>query len=168
MRRALSAACSQPECNKFDVFSQKSAVIALTCHVFPFIINNHISQELFQSKERVIAMRRITEEQLADLREVDYQNMLGVTREEFGQMLQALEEAYREQHKRKPRFTKITMVDKLILTLTYRCQYRSMDSIAKEYEVSLDTISDNIHWVEQTLLNADLLETSVTCVYKTN
>lgn len=113
-------------------------------------------------------MRRITEEQLADLREVDYQNMLGVTREEFGQMLQALEEAYRKEHKRKPRFTKITMVDKLILTLTYRCQYRSMDSIAKEYEVSLDTISDNIHWVEQTLLNADLLETSVTCVYKTN
>ena len=82
--------------------------------------------------------------------------------------MDALEEGYRREHKRKPRFTKITMVDKLILTLTYRCQYRSMDSIAKEYEVSLDTISDNIHWVEQTLLNADLLESSVTCVYKTN
>ena len=106
-------------------------------------------------------MRRITEEHLADLCEADYRNLMGVTREEFGRMLQALE-------KRKPRFTKITMVDKLILTLTYRCQYRSMDSIAKEYEVSLDTISDNIHWVEQTLLNADLLESSVTCVYKTN
>lgn len=113
-------------------------------------------------------MRRITEEHLADLCEADYRNLMGVTREEFGRMLQALEEGYRREHKRKPRFTKITMVDKLILTLTYRCQYRSMDSIAKEYEVSLDTISDNIHWVEQTLLNADLLESSVTCVYKTN
>ena len=111
-------------------------------------------------------MRRITEEHLADLCEADYRNLMGVTREEFGRMLQALEEGYRREHKRKPRFTKITMVDKLILTLTYRCQYRSMDSIAKEYEVSLDTISDNIHWVEQTLLNADLLESSVTCVYK--
>lgn len=109
-------------------------------------------------------MRRITEEHLADLCEADYRNLMGVTREEFGRMLQALEEGYRREHKRKPR----TMVDKLILTLTYRCQYRSMDSIAKEYEVSLDTISDNIHWVEQTLLNADLLESSVTCVYKTN
>ena len=105
-------------------------------------------------------MRRITEEHLADLCEADYRNLMGVTREEFGRMLQALEEGYRREHKRKPRFTKITM--------TYRCQYRSMDSIAKEYEVSLDTISDNIHWVEQTLLNADLLESSVTCVYKTN
>lgn len=113
-------------------------------------------------------MRRITEEHLADLCEADYRNLMGVTREEFGRMLQALDEGYRREHKRKPRFTKITMVDKLILTLTYRCQYRSMDSIAKEYEVSLDTISDNIHWVEQTLLNADLLESSVTCVYKTN
>ena len=43
-----------------------------------------------------------------------------------------------------------------------------MESIAKEYEVSLDTIADNIHWVERTLLNADILQTSVTCVYKTN
>ena len=71
-------------------------------------------------------------------------------------------------NKRKPRFTKITIKDKLILTLIYRHEYRSMDSVANEYEVSRDTIADNVHWVEQTLLNADLLETSVTCVYKTN
>lgn len=56
----------------------------------------------------------------------------------------------------------------LILTLIYRYEYRTMESIAKEYEVSLDTIADNIHWVERTLLNADILQTSVTCVYKTN
>ena len=43
-----------------------------------------------------------------------------------------------------------------------------MDSIAREYEVSRDSIADNIHWVERTLLNADLLKTSVTCVYKTS
>ena len=113
-------------------------------------------------------MRRITEEHLADLCEADYRNLMGVTREEFGRMLQALEEGYGREHKRKPRFTKISMVDKLILTLTYRCQYRSMDSIAAEYEVSRDTIEVNVHWVEQTLLNADLIQKSVTCVYKTN
>ena len=37
-------------------------------------------------------MRRITEEHLADLCEADYRNLMGVTREEFGRMLQALEE----------------------------------------------------------------------------
>ena len=76
-------------------------------------------------------MRRITEEHLADLCEADYRNLMGVTREEFGRMLQALEEGYRRKHKRKPRFTKITMVDKLILTLTYRCQYRSMTALQR-------------------------------------
>ena len=112
-------------------------------------------------------MRTITEQRLAEFQEVDYWVNFGVTMCQFENMLEAFNVAYQKEHKRKPRFTKVTMVDKLILTLLYRFQYRSMDSIAKEYEVSWDTISDNIHWVEQTLLNADLLESSVTCVYKT-
>jgi len=113
-------------------------------------------------------MRSITSQRLAEFAEKDYQFVFGVSKKEFDQMLAALEEAYMREHKRKPRFTKITMQDKLILTLIYRREYRSMDSIASEYEVSRDTVADNIHWVEQTLLNADLLKTSVTCVYKTN
>ena len=36
-------------------------------------------------------MRRITEEHLADLCEADCRNLMGITREEFGRMLQALE-----------------------------------------------------------------------------
>jgi hypothetical protein len=44
-------------------------------------------------------MRRITEEHLADLCEADYRNLMGVTREEFGRMLQALEEGYRRESK---------------------------------------------------------------------
>ena len=113
-------------------------------------------------------MRRIPEQRIAEFQERDFMLNLGVTQREYEQMLAALYEAYHKEHKRRSRFTKISMADKLILTLIYRCEYRSMDSIAKEYEVSLDTIADNIHWVERALLNADLLETSVTCVYKTN
>ena len=108
-------------------------------------------------------MRKITVERLAEFTERDYQLAFGISKDEFDQMLAALEEAYAREHKRK-----ITIKDKLILTLIYRHEYRSMDSVANEYEVSRDTIADNVHWVEQTLLNADLLETSVTCVYKTN
>lgn len=43
-----------------------------------------------------------------------------------------------------------------------------MESIAKEYEVCVDTIENNIHWVEQILLNEDLIQASVTCVYRLN
>lgn len=113
-------------------------------------------------------MRKITVERLDEFTERDYQLSFGISKEDFDQMYAALEEAYAREHKRKPRFTKITMKDKLIITLIYRHEYRSMDSIAKEYEVSRDSIADNVHWVEQTLLNADLLTSSVTCVYKTN
>lgn len=113
-------------------------------------------------------MKRVTAQRLAEFTERDYELTFGITKKEFDQMLKALEETYRREHKRKPRFTKITMLDKLVLTLIYRREYRSMDSIAAEYEVSRDTIADNIHWVERALLNADLLQQSVTCVYKTN
>ena len=108
-------------------------------------------------------MRSIPEQRIAEFQEQDYQLYFGISKLEFDRMLQALHEAYRQEHERKTRFTKISMMDKLILTLIYRHEYRTM-----EYEVSLDTIADNIHWVERTLLNADILQTSVTCVYKTN
>ena len=113
-------------------------------------------------------MRKIAAQALAEFTDKDYQINLGVSKKEFAQMLDALEQAYLKEHKRRLRSTKLTMEDKLILTLIYRREYRSMDSVAGEYEVSRDTVADNIHWVEQTLLNADLLTSSVTCVYKTN
>lgn len=102
-------------------------------------------------------MRSIPEQRIAEFQEQDYQLYFGISKLEFDRMLKALHEAYRQEHKRKTRFTKISMMDKLILTLIYRYEYRTMESIA-----------DNIHWVERTLLNADILQTSVTCVYKTN
>ena len=102
-------------------------------------------------------MRKIEAQALVGFTDRDYQMNLGVSKEEFAQMLDALEQAYFKEHKRRLRSTKLTMEDKLILTLIYRHEYRSMD-----------TVADNIHWVEQTLLNADLLTSSVTCVYKTN
>lgn len=113
-------------------------------------------------------MRKVTAQRLAEFTERDYVLTFGIGKREFDRMLAALEDAYRREHKRKPRFTKITMLDKLVLTLIYRHEYRSMDSIAAEYEVSRDTIEVNVHWVEQTLLNADLIQKSVTCVHKTN
>ena len=125
-------------------------------------------------KEEVICMRSITAQRLAEFTEQDYEFTLnsaftfGITRKEFAQMLEALNAAYCKEHRRRPHFTKITMQDKLVLTLLYRREYRSMENIAAEYGVSRDTIADNIHWVERALLNANLLQNSVTCVYKTN
>ena len=121
-----------------------------------------------RKKEEVICMRSITVQRLAEFTEQDYEFTFGITRKQFAQMLEALNAAYCKEHRRRPHFTKITMQDKLVLTLLYRREYRSMENIAAEYGVSRDTIADNIHWVERALLNANLLQNSVTCVYKTN
>lgn len=112
-------------------------------------------------------MKRITTQHLADFRENDYLATFGVTKAQFDRMLAILEATYQREHRRKPRFTKINMLDKLVITLVYRSQYCSMESIAAEYGVSRDTVADNIHWVERVLLDAHLLEKSVTCVYRT-
>ena len=77
-------------------------------------------------------MRSIPEQRIAEFQEQDYQLYFGISKLEFDRMLKALHEAYRQEHKRKTRFTKISMMDKLILTLIYRYEYRTMESIAKE------------------------------------
>lgn len=71
-------------------------------------------------------MRSIPEQRIAEFQEQDYQLYFGISKLEFDRMLQALHEAYRQEHKRKTRFTKISMMDKLILTLIYRYEYRTM------------------------------------------
>lgn len=72
-------------------------------------------------------MRSIPEQRIAEFQEQDYQLYFGISKLEFDRMLQALHEAYRQEHKRKTRFTKISMMDKLILTLIYRYEYRTME-----------------------------------------
>lgn len=76
-------------------------------------------------KEEVICMRSITVQRLAEFTEQDYEFTFGITRKEFAQMLEALNAAYCKEHRRRPHFTKITMQDKLVLTLLYRREYRS-------------------------------------------
>ena len=76
-------------------------------------------------------MRSIPEQRIAEFQEQDYQLYFGISKLEFDRMLKALHEAYRQEHKRKTRFTKISMMDKLILTLIYRYEYRTMESIAR-------------------------------------
>ena len=71
-------------------------------------------------KRRGDLQRSITVQRLAEFTEQDYEFTFGITRKEFAQMLEALNAAYCKEHRRKPHFTKITMQDKLVLTLLYR------------------------------------------------
>ena len=50
-------------------------------------------------------MRSIPEQRIAEFQEQDYQLYFGITKLEIDRMLKALHEAYRQEHKRKTRFT---------------------------------------------------------------
>jgi len=46
-------------------------------------------------------------------------------------------------------------LDKLVIMLGYYHDYRTMENIAFDYDVSKSRISDAIKWVEETLIKSD-------------
>ena len=86
------------------------------------------------------------------LKEKDYQTILGVTKRTFDCMLKILEEAYAERHKKGGRhLSKLSLSDKLAITLGYYREYRPMRNIAFDWGVSKSIINDSIQWVEEVL-----------------
>ena len=86
------------------------------------------------------------------LKEDDYQTILGVTKHTFDCMLKLLEQAYAEKHKKGGRrLSKLSLSDKLAITLGYYREYRPMRNIAFDWEVSKSIVNDSIKWVEEVL-----------------
>ncbi|MDR0590051.1 MAG: transposase family protein [Spirochaetaceae bacterium] len=66
-------------------------------------------------------------------------------------MRSILQREYDALHQRGGKPPKLTVKDKLDITLKYLGEYRTMDSIAAEYRVCKGTICLSIQWVENTL-----------------
>ena len=86
------------------------------------------------------------------LRAGDYQRLFGVKKETFDKMMEILEKSYVEKHRKGGKPPKLTVLDKLIITLQYYREYRTMEHIAFDYGVYKSTICDAIHWVEEVLV----------------
>ncbi len=95
---------------------------------------------------------------IAKLKEKEYQRLFGVTKAIFEEMLEILEEAYTAEHpnsgRKGGRPQKLSILDRLVIMLGYYRDYRTMDSIAFDYNVAKSTIHDSICWVEETLMNS--------------
>ena len=85
----------------------------------------------------------------------DYQRLFGVKKETFDKMMEVLEKAYIEKHKKGGKPPKLTILDKLIITLQYYREYRTMEHIAFDYGVYKSTVCDAIHWVEEVLVKGE-------------
>ena len=86
------------------------------------------------------------------LPETSYQELFGIHKPTFERMLEILERAYAEEHKQGGRPPRLSVLDKLVVMLGYYHDYRTMNNIAFDYDVSKSRISDAVKWVENTLI----------------
>ena len=92
---------------------------------------------------------------LEQLKDEEYQGIFGVTKATFEKMLYILEETCKQQHSKGGRpLKRLSVVDKLIITLGYYREYRTIRHIAFDYEVSKSMIHKSIRWVEDLLIQS--------------
>ena len=92
------------------------------------------------------------EKRIKQLKDGEYQELFGVKKDTFYKMLEILENSYVVLHSRGGKKPKLSVLDKLIITLGYYREYRAMKNIAFDYGVVKSTICDSINWVETTLI----------------
>ena len=91
-------------------------------------------------------------ERVGKLKDESYQEIFGVRKPSFEKMLTILECAYKEKHRQGGRPPRLSVLDKLVIALGYYHDYRTMQNIAFDYDVSKSRISDAVKWVEETLI----------------
>lgn len=91
---------------------------------------------------------------IAMLKEKEYQELFGVKKTTFEKMLEILNEQYKIEHAKGGKPPKLSVLDKLIIMLCYYREYRTMQHIAFDYEVTKGTVCNSIHWVENTLVKS--------------
>ena len=84
--------------------------------------------------------------------EAVFKRLYGVKPNTFEKMKAILQKEYEKMHETGGSPPKLTVEDKLIATLKYLREYRTMESIGADYGVSKSTICESIKWVENTLI----------------
>ena len=70
-------------------------------------------------------------------------------------MLKLLNEAYRIEHLRGEHLPKLSVLDRLVIMLSYYCDYRTMENIVFKYGVAKSTICECVKWVENILIKSE-------------
>ncbi len=97
----------------------------------------------------------INEQRLSALKETQYKGLFGVTKKVFDSMLEVLSVEYAKQHLRGGKPPKLSIVDRLVITLDYYKDYRPYDRIGYDYGVQGAAIYKVIRWVEDTLIKEE-------------
>jgi hypothetical protein len=87
----------------------------------------------------------------ADAKVVLFKRLYGVKPGTFKKMLSVLQKEYDSSRQKGGRPPKLTVEEKLYVTLKYLREYRTTGSIAAEYRVCKGTVCQSVQWVEDTL-----------------
>lgn len=99
---------------------------------------------------------RIDESKLATLKNEEYRSLLGIDKETFEKIFQMLNDAFINLHAPGGRPARLSVFDRLMITIEYTHNNSTMDNIATDYGVSKSRISDAIKWVKKTLADSEM------------
>jgi hypothetical protein len=92
------------------------------------------------------------EEQRGRLSDAEFKRLFGVKKETYEAMRLILEKEYAVLHQAGGCPPKLSVADKLQITLQYLREYRTMEHIGYDWGVKKSTVCESIKWVEDTLI----------------
>ncbi|STZ01968.1 Uncharacterised protein [Moraxella equi] len=94
----------------------------------------------------------MTPKQAKKLSDSEFKRYFGIKRATYQHMLSILQEAYNEQHRKGGRKAKISLENKLMITLNHYREYRRQFHIAQDFGMTESAVCKAIQWVESILI----------------
>lgn len=91
-------------------------------------------------------------ETVKELDEEKFRRLTGVKRTTFDKMVGILEQAAKDRKTKKGRKKKLSIENRLLMTLEYIREYRTYFHISQSYSVSESNAYKTVRWVEDTLI----------------
>ena len=93
-------------------------------------------------------------EHIKELSNEAFRRLTGVQKPTFEKMITVLREAQRQKTLQGGRPSKLSLEDRLLMSLEYLREYRTYFHIGKHYGLSESTAYKTIRWVEDTLIKS--------------
>jgi hypothetical protein len=82
----------------------------------------------------------------------EFRRLTGVTAETFTRMMEILEPAEAKKHEQGGRACKLSLGERLMMTLEYLREYRTYFHVGQARQIKESTAFKNIRWIEDTLV----------------
>lgn len=92
---------------------------------------------------------------LKKLSDEQFRRITGIKRKTFDLMILHLKEAEKKKKSKGGRSNKLSMENRLLMTLEYLREYRTYAHIAASYGISESNVYKNIKWIEDVLIKCD-------------